>query len=275
MDLGRFKKRQVSKETWLDWLSDAPPPASVQQEVRQKRVERANQYVRRDYTSPPGQVPQQPSTPPPTVAIHITMPELKWLHKAWAKLKDGYSIARQYISAYRRAVGLAAAAVVVLVLAVAFWPHPRHSNKPTTGSSQSKSAGSKAKLAQPDFKVYVPVGKPQLGTPDGKHSAFDGNRDSYSFTDSMQNNGFIVSEQPLPKAFGSGKDAVTKIAPTLMPNSKQESLQASSGTAALLTNNDNGAQSLVAALNDEVLIFIRSSHKFTADQWTTYINNLE
>lgn len=288
----RNNRAKQNGERWGDW-GDARRPATQAMPV-QRPAAAQRPFLRPAPQPRPAEAPrQQPSVtaaPAPsqsaadtTVSINIQLPSLnvRALKRSFAaffgRLWNGLGAVWSTLTAHKAPVLAVLGIVVVAGAAVALWPgHKPGSGSAITGSGSHSgtSAGAGPKLAKPDFTVLVPKAKPQLATPNGKTSAFDGTRDSFSFVDSIQNYGFVVSEQALPKNFSSGKEAVSKIAPTLIANAEQAPLTISSGTAMLLTSKDNGTQSIVASVGD-VLLFIRSSHGFDAGTWANYLSSLQ
>jgi len=281
MDLGRFKKEKTNKQTWLDWLSDAPPPASVQQEVRQKRVEQANTYTPRlvvqqaPPVAPVKQASQAPTaapkpvTPAAGVSISINIPE--WRKPQFRRTKAAWAAVRPHLTR-SRLIKLAIVAVILGSLwgGLALLKH--RSDQRLAQAAHAKQAGQNAVAAQdkPTFIPAVPSSKQELVTPDGKNSKFDPVKGSYSFVDDIGGKKFTVSEQQVP-AGQKLTDVVSKAAKSLNAGTQ---LKTGWGTAYLLTNQKYNSQTLVLGVHD-LLVFIASSFTFTQDQWTTYINTLQ
>ena len=155
--------------------------------------------------------------------------------------------------------------VLVLVGALVYM----HSapKRPAVGASSATGVV----LQQPTFTPVVPSRQQSLATPDGVHSKFDAAKGTYSYSDSIGGQGFIVSEQKLPASYGTGQTAVNKVAGSIKATTP---MQTTHGTGYILTNNKYNSQTLVFGVNGLVL-FIQSSFILSNTQWTGYINSLQ
>lgn len=212
-----------------------------------------------------------------TVSINIHLPKASlgrfgqpftWL---FGKVRGFVAAVRNWGRAHRWWNIAAAIVLACIIAAVVLFKTVLHKDADTTTSNAN--SGNFAAI-QPDFKVVAPKNKPTLAKANGNTTAFDKNRDTYSYTDSMQTYGFIVSEQPVPKKFKKGQDAVNSIAPTLAADSTQQPFTTKYGTGYILTNTKFGSQTVVASVKN-VLIFIQVAHTFKASDWTGYVDSLQ
>lgn len=141
-------------------------------------------------------------------------------------------------------------------------------------SANGTSAGAKAGYDKPPFEVVTPSSKTKLATPDGVHAAYDGERNTYSYSDTINGSGFTVSQQPIPAQFKDGQAAVESIGPTLNKGVTPSTLNVITGFAAVSTNPKYNSQTVVANVRD-LLIFITSSHAFKDSEWVSYLNSLQ
>ena len=283
----RKSTSKINDKAWLDWLSNDPPAAGARAELRERAVRQANTYQPRPLQPPaepakPEPKPDAKAAQPATVSIQIHIPALQTekFHRVKDKLldwlEDSYQAVRSLIAANRRR-SLIIALVTVLVLVGLFVPplvlgkHGKGGNQ--GGAAAGSSAGAATSYAKPPFDVVVPSSKPKLATPDGVHSAYDGKRNTYSFSDNIGGDGFIVSQQPIPSSFKGGQDAVTKIGPTL-GDSTPVKISTLFGEAYIATNPKTSAQSVVVSVRD-LLVFMQSAHDFKDSEWVTYINALQ
>jgi len=126
-------------------------------------------------------------------------------------------------------------------------------------------------LAAPTFQPVVPKDKPDLANPaNNQKAAFDGNRDVYSFQDTLLGTQLIVSEQSLPSKFSSGEQAVSQIGGSM---GAKDSVNNSAGPALLKTDAKSGSQTIVASIKG-LLIFIQSPFRHSTADWKTYLENL-
>jgi hypothetical protein len=199
------------------------------------------------------------------------IPQLKtWIFQGWEWLRGQYQYER------KRTVGIGVG--VVVVIALLFLPPLFNfgygKDKTAKGGSGGTNAGATTKIKKPTYEVVRPSSKPQLAEPDGVHAAYDSKRQSYSFRDYMGDNGFTVSQQPVPPQFKDGATAVETLAPTLVKGVKPTALKTLFGTAYVATNPKYSSQALVLTVRD-LLIFIQSGHAYTNDEWVNYINALQ
>jgi hypothetical protein len=216
------------------------------------------------------------------VSIQINIPQLSFNRlRTWLAVVRSWALqARDWFLAHlatnkRRTIVVSSLAV--LGVAGIFAPPLLHlgakggANLGDTNGTHGGTAT--AKYDKPPFTVVRPSTKPKLGTPDGVHAAYDGNKNTYSYGDSIGGNGFIVSQQPVPPQFKDGAAAVDKIGPTLN-TTPGHIISTLFGDAYVSVNAKTGAQSVVATVRN-LLIFIQSSHKFTDSELTDYINALQ
>jgi len=303
-------KKKGNKQAWLDWLADEPPSASAQQELRDRFKRQANSYkpVNRAQPQPIAQpsvaVPQHPvqpqaashatsapkpvseassAAPPATVSIQIHLPSFpgKRLRKLFTKLNQGITTVKtwfMYQLAAHKARTLGITIGVPLLIVLLFLP-PLFNfgygrDKTEKGGSAGTSAGSTVKYEKPPFQVVTPSTKTKLATPDGVHAAYDGEKNVYTYSDSIGGNGFTVSQQPIPSQFPDGPAAVESIAPTLNKGVTPVKLKVITGVAYVSTNPKYDSQAIVANVRD-VLIFIQSAHAFKTSEWENYLNTLQ
>jgi len=227
----------------------------------------------------------------PTISINIHLPKTperlrKWWHVTTDELQDAIHAVRSKARANRKGFVIAGSVATVILLGVFVPPmvlgkhHDKivSNSKTQKGSSKGSSAGgntSNFSAKQPDFAVVAPQNKQKLAKSDGVNSAFDSQHDSYSYRDSLQNYGIIVSEQPIPKKFANGQDAVDNIAPSLAGSiATSEQITTSYGKGYVITNEKYGSQEVVANVH-AVIVFIQATHTFKNSDWVTYIDNLQ
>lgn len=238
-------------------------------------------------TSAPKPAPAAPdasqSAAPATVSIQIHFPSLKDgpLGKLFARLKQGGRVTRHWVRqqfadhrnrSLALAVGVPLAVLLLLIPPLFFFGNDKAAS--SSGGSTGSSAGATVKYEKPPFEVVTPSTKTKLATPDGVHAAYDGEKNVYTYTDRIGDNGFTVSEQPIPPQFSDGPSAVESIAPTLNKGVTPVKLTVITGTAYVSTNPKYNYQSLVLNVRD-VLLFIQSSKAMTNTEWQNYINTLQ
>lgn len=335
------KKKENSKEAWLDWLRDEPQSVSAQQDLRDRFKRQANSYqpvnraqpqypssapislparaqesiehrLHQTYTVAP-QSQHQPqsesqgqatsasnSAPavtnshktalPATVSIQIHLPSFqsarfqnfaRWSNRIITAIRQGTILAknwyqRQLVTHRVRTLGFSIGIPIgfLLLFVPPLLNFGNDKTKTTSGSTTGTTAGAAVKYDQPPFEVITPSGKTKLATPDGVHAAYDGTKNTYSFTDSIGDNGFTVSQQPLPPQFSEGKTAVETIAPTINKGVTPTTLKILTGNAAVSTNPKYNSQTVVVAVRNQ-LLFIQSSHQFKTTDWENYLNTLQ
>jgi hypothetical protein len=306
------KKKGNSKEAWLDWLRDEPPPQSAQDELRERFKRQANSYqpVNRaqpgpaaapvspvaapeaapqpqavSHTTPtPEKAPEASKTAAPaTVSIQIHIPSLQSerFRKLAAKPKQGITAVKHWFSGQLRTnkartigISIGVPVVVLLLLVPPLFNFGHGKDKTDGGSAAGGAAGATVKYEKPPFEIVRPSNKPKLATPDGVHAAYDGAKNTYSYSDSIGSNGFTVSQQPIPPQFADGQAAVDSIAPTLTKGVTPVTLNILTGSAAVSTNPKYNSQIVVVAVRDQ-LLFIQSSHTFKDTEWENYLNTLQ
>jgi hypothetical protein len=139
--------------------------------------------------------------------------------------------------------------------------------KLATGSHQSGAATS----VKPPFTPVAPKDKPELAQGGSDKTAYDGNRDVYSYTDSLLGTSLTVSQQVRPPNFASAQQAVSQVAKSA---GAREPIQFKDGTAYLSTDAKTGAQTIIASVK-ELLIFIQSPYRHSAQDWQAYLDSLQ
>jgi hypothetical protein len=261
MDINRFKKPDDYKD-WFDWwLSDEPPAPAARRELRQKRVERANEYQRRTTAIPP---PEEAKPPAPTsVTININLAKLKLPKPKLPKVK------LPALPYKRLAYGFMALAVVAYGGLAAYHWQRQHAQKSAAASAGHVSA---QPLRQaPSFTPAAPKNKPQLGAIGDSQTAYDGSRDSFSFIDSLNGNQLTVSQQPLPGGSGTPQQAVTKVASQI---GAAHQIVFDNGVAYLDNNPKSNSQTVIFSVKG-LLIFINSPFNHPDDAYKAYIESLE
>lgn len=229
-------------------------------------------------------------TTPATVSIQIHLPtfqserwrafktKIKWVSK---RVVNWFNEARRWflaqLAAHKaRTIGLSVITPIVIALFFAplFFNFGSDKSAAGSGGASGASAGSTVKYEKPPFEVVTPSGKSKLATPDGVNAAYDGEKNTYSFGDSISGNGFTLSQQPIPPQFSDGTAAVESIAPTINKGVTPAALKILTGTAYVSTNPKYNSQTVVANVRD-VLIFITSSHAFKSTEWENYLNTLQ
>lgn len=263
----------------------APPQASV---AAPQAVQQAQPVSNTAPIPKPASTAPKVTTPA-TVSIQIHIPAFQTERvqklvvrvKGWVKqLKTWILIAKKWFldqlaENKRRTIGVTVGiAVVVLGLFIPpLFNFGYGKSKVADGASSGSSTGA-ATYEKPPFDVVRPSSKPKLGTPDGVHAAYDGAKNSYSYSDSIGGNGFTVSQQPTPPQFKDGTTAVESIAPNLNKGVAPKALTTLFGTAYVSTNPKYNSQTVVFSIRD-LLLFIQSSHAFKDTEWTDYINALQ
>lgn len=260
--------QQTAPEAPTQPVTPQQPPQPVQTPTQQP------QAVQATTASVATPVRPQP-TPGQGVSIQINIPQLhldkfrrfKARIVGWIGQGRAWFV-RQWVANKPRTIAVSAVAVLVLasLLARPLLVHGKHSdNTAAVGASAPKHA-------KPTFAVVVPSSKPRLATPDGVHAAYDGTKNSYSYSDSIGSNGFIVSEQPIPDKFNTADEAVKQIGPQIYGPSNGHIVSTNSGDA-YVTSRGKTAQTVVFSVHN-LLMFIQSSHVFSDTDVQDYINGL-
>jgi hypothetical protein len=203
--------------------------------------------------------------PPQTnISIQINMPNLPKLH--WPKFKLP-------VWPYRRVaiwVAIGTGSLAVLVGVVFLAKHFVFMSKVPLSVSEG-AASLSGQLTTPTFVPVAPKNKPYLAQGKSQATAFDGKRDSYSFTDTLENVPLTVSEQPVPANFASASQAVTTIAKSL---GATHTLQ-THGLVAYEAKSDKSATQTIILVNNDILIFIQSNFPHDDGTWEGYIDSLQ
>jgi hypothetical protein len=200
--------------------------------------------------------------PAANISIQISMPKLPEFH--WPTLP---TLPYKRIAIWSAAV-IASLAVLVggFLIAKHMFYHPKPAVAISTGSAALAST-----LAKPTFVPVAPKTKPQLAEAQSRATAFDGKRDSYSYTDAFQGMPFTVSQQPLPANFSSATQAVAMVAKSIGATATLKTL----GTIAYeATDTKSQSQTIVFSI-DNLLIFIQSGFTHDSNTWENYIASLQ
>ncbi len=117
----------------------------------------------------------------------------------------------------------------------------------------------------PSFAPVVPKTNPGVV----QTAAYDGKRDTYSYSDKLKGTELVVSQQPLPSG-ASGKVLLDKVAKSIDATTP---LLLSSGTAFMASNQSTGSQTIVMS-TATTLVFVQSPFKHSSEEWISYLNNL-
>lgn len=198
--------------------------------------------------------------PPQTnISIQISVPHLRW--PKWHLPALPYKRIAIWTAIV---VGTIIVAVVGLVVVKHFFFHPKPMQALT--GAQALAAG----LSRPTFVPVAPKDKPQLAQGNSRGTAFDGRRDSYSYTDSMGGVPFTVSEQPMPATFSSASQGLAAVAKSVGAST----VIPTKGLSAYETNNSKtSTQTIVFSVNN-LLVFIQSYFPHNNGAWAQYINSL-
>jgi hypothetical protein len=205
------------------------------------------------------------SAPKTNVTINIHVPKLRLpsnkirLPKSRPRLPD-----LPYKLIVKRLVPVA------VVVVCAFIVYGVISHIQGKSGRQAEAAPSGAVATAPSFKPAVPKDRPELANAaNNSKAAFDGNRDVYSFQDTLLGTTLIVSEQPLPAKFSSAEQAVSQIAGAM---GAKEPIP---GRNALMkTEAKNGSQTIVTSVKG-LLVFIQSPFRHSAEDWKNYLGTLD
>jgi hypothetical protein len=302
MDISRFRHAKQGSQTkdWLDWwLSDEPPSPAAKQDIRQKRVEQANTYQRRNFTPALAAGPAAAANPSvKTIEINLRLPKLKGLHGLGAESAKLASGIRQ--SRRRSAVWSAAALLAILALiAVVFrGPSPADQTQsaaqkaassnaitslpasaqapalPTPNNQASLAAKTTVKQAsstnKPSFTPVVPKSQPQLANSTFGRTAYDPGRDVYTIMDTYLGSPLTINETAIP----SNQNAQQALNQSASQIGAAQGLSVSGVTAFVQPNTSSGSQTAVFALHG-VLVYVNSPKVHSLDQWKTYLESLQ
>jgi hypothetical protein len=236
---------------WLDAIAPEPPTTSNNMmEIAPERVSETAEAVQ--------------ALPATNISIQISMPSIPKFH--WPKLPTLPAWPYKLIAVWG-AIGAGG----LLVLAVGFvlikhYDFSKSDIPITTGTAALSSA-----LSNPTFVPVAPKNKPQLATGKSQATAFDGHRDTYSYTDNLDNVPLTVSEQPIPANFSSATQAVASIAKSI---GAAYTLKPPGTVAYEAESNKTSAQTIVFSA-DNLLIFIQSNFSHDNGTWQDYIASLQ
>lgn len=255
MDPSRF--RASHEEAWVNWLQDDPmPPLAT-----------GLDYAAAEPSSFEPEATVAVQAMPKIVQIDIKLPKIK--------LKNPVANLRAPTLPYKKlAVSTAALATVAVV---AFGGYnlflARSGPVQSAGKAAKNSTAAKAAepLQAPTFSPLAPKDRARLGQVGTPKTAYDGTRNSFSFVDTYLGTELTVSEQPIPKSFGSAADAAAKAAQSLHA---KEVIATNSGAAFMATDAKSNSQVIVYAAHD-VMVFIQSPFKKDAVNWKYYLDSLQ
>jgi hypothetical protein len=263
MNFKKISDEDRNKKDWLDWwLSDDPPTPTARADLRQARVRQANQYRPR---APQPTVPPEPQESPPAgtnITINLDLSKIKLPKPPKIKLPNW---------PYRRlAVSLAVLTLIVVGLSTLY--HHHQQTVETAKLEAARRAVTGPTRTTPSFTPLVPKDEPELAKldPKNKDIAYDGNRDTYSFMDKLDNNNITISEQPLPANLGEPQQAINHVAKQI--NAK-EPINLNDGVA-YASSDKSGSQTIVFSAKD-LLIFINSPFHHEVASYKFYIDNLQ
>jgi hypothetical protein len=197
---------------------------------------------------------------PTNISIQISLPKL---HKPELPALPYKRIARWAI--------IVAVALTVVIGGLATAKHFIHHAPQAAATAGGYQALAAAALTKPSFAPIAPSTKPSLAEVGNQGTSFDGTRDSYSYSDTIENVPLIVSQQPLPSKFSNAAKAVSTAAQAI---GARQTITTKSTVAYMATSSKTTNQSLVFSLKG-LLIFIQSDFPHSADDWKNYINSLQ
>lgn len=263
IDRNRFRTGGRQKVDWSDWLSNDPPPASVNQELRRKRVAAANQYQPRAAQPMTVKPPVASAEAPPNVTININVPKFN-LPKI--KIKKLPRLSLPAIN-YRR---LGVSLVALLFIASGVWFGFGKIHNHSTASSD-KAVDYVSDRTTPSFTPVAPKDEPQLAKFSPNVTHYDGHHDTYSYSDLLPGGHITVSEQSMPTKFGQGSQGLAALAVSM---GATQPIVTNKGTAYINTDPKSGSQVIVFSLNG-LLILINSPYGHSSGTWKSYIENLQ
>ncbi len=216
-------------------------------------------------------MPVTDSGGPSVISIQINLPKLA-LPNVKTSLKQQTSRLSQ---AQRRRLKLGAAIIATLMLVSSVGLAAQHflAHRSAVAAAKATLAKSAAAstAAKPTFQPLAPVDSTNNGIHGTPQVAYDGKRNTYSFTDTLAGQAIVVSQQPIPATYKTAVDAVSKIAVSLKAS---QTLATSSGAAFIANDAKSNAQTIVFSKNN-LLVFVQSPFAHTSDQWQAYINGLQ
>lgn len=281
MDRDRFKT-QINRETSEGRViprrifnAPVPPRTVVPEQVNQPR-------------------PTKPEAVAATVSINISVPQFKGL-KAAKKLvgrvlQDAHMLTLRILAStrqltelilekvrtirkmtYKLLIIVGISAVVMVGMVVGSQLLKQTSTPQALGSGSAAISGLQATPVKLTFTPVVPRNKPDLATPQAGKSAYDSKKNVFSYTDTLKGTGLVVSEQPLPKQFKSGDEAVVSITKNLNAN---EAIKTATGKGSIATDAKSQAQTVVYT-SDNLLIFVQSPFVHPLSEWQLYLASLK
>jgi hypothetical protein len=206
------------------------------------------------------------------VSIQINLPKLKLAPVKRAITAVGQGVGRVPRVYYRR-LALAAAVVAVLMVSGVVGLKVKGHLADAAATKAAKSVALKAATAnaKPSFTPLAPADSKNAAANGTPQVAYDGKRNTYSFTDTVQGQAIVVSQQPIPSQYKSAAAAVADVAAKL---SAKTGVATSAGTAFIASDAKSNSQQLVFTKNN-LLVFIQSPFSHSSDLWKAYINNLQ
>jgi hypothetical protein len=256
----------LSEPTHAGWLDAIAPETSEFESVEPAPVSDTNtpatvaEFAAESGAEATAAVLNQPQT---NISIQISMPSLPKLH--WPKIKLPEL-------PYRRiAIWTAAGASTLVVLTGGFYLTRHFIFKTRPLSVAGGSASLAGKLTSPTFVPVAPKNHLELAEGKSQATAFDGKRDSYSYTDTIENVPLTVSEQPIPANFSSAQQAISSIARSMNATSTLKT----HGTVAYEAKNSKTSTQTIIFTMDNLLIFMQSNFQHDDGSWENYINSLQ
>jgi hypothetical protein len=265
----------VPRSRTVDLRAVAQQKSQVQQQEVQNRILVPKPIT--SHTSTPLTSPAQPMTAPVTIPpknsqtnvnININLPTL---HRPKI-LKRPALPALPY-----KKISIISGSVLLVAMLGIGGMHEIEShiskNKLAAARLNLKDASS-VQLSKPSFTPVVPSNQPQLAstaTAGSTAAAFDGTKDTYSYTDGFLGTPVTISQQPLPTTLGTPAQAIATVAKTVNATTP---IPTNAGTAYMSTNTKTGAQTVVYTENN-LLIFIQAGFTHPNSDWTTFLNNLK
>lgn len=200
-----------------------------------------------------------------TIEVKLTVPKIGWLEKFVKKL------VRLFRKKWVR-IGVVIIVLVAVSAVVRFaLPNTRDSERPVEEDQQPVVSEQDRTAKVPFYETLLPAGKTieQLGgwtrvSPPDRNAVF-------AYTDSIDNNRIVISQQPLPEDFKEDTEAQVE---ALAKGYKATEKITVSGLIVHIAKSAKGPQSIVFAKKG-LLVLIRSSVTISNDQWIGYINSLQ
>lgn len=262
--MGSIRDRFARDKTndWVDWLKDDEPPEAVQAEMSAKKP-RANppqiiENTQHDRLRQRGQeldtnINASPklADSTPSVSIHISLPEL---HLPKVRIPYRHIGYWTVVGVIAVGVSIGARGLVGLI--------PDRPGQTATQDTQTTGLS---------FDPVAPADKPELAS--GKTSqqtAYNADKQLYSYTDTYLEGTITVSQQPLPSEFKANPDSLQTVAAAIGATSTFET---AFGKAYVATSSNETSQRLVF-IRRELLISMESTKKYDNDAWKLYIESL-